>query len=289
MFPYDLHTHSSFSDGDFNLETLFKRATQAKLKGVVVTDHNQTEHISKALSLAKRDNLWTCQGTELTNSYRGIDIHILGYSLAFDFERLNRGIVTIQKGYNERAEKIIKKLSKIGIEVDYQKIRSNKPAPVIFRYDIAKAIASHYRYSIGQARKLIGRLGPAWEPYGRWVPAPAQAVELIHRSNGIAVLAHPGDIKRSTLTAGQVKPLVNELIATLARRGLDGLEVCHPSHSATDRKRFSALAERFQLVKTGGSDWHGEIHHPDIAMGQCGTTDGEFELFHRYLQKKSRQ
>jgi len=286
MYPYDLHCHSSFSDGDFDVSKVIQKAKEAGLKGLAITDHNVIDHIKLAETESEKAGLTNVEGVEITSSFQSIDIHILGYSLGFDLRRLQQILKPIQDGYNERARIIIRKLKQsIGIELDFDSLVASRPAGVVFRYNIAQAIDQKQNIPLNEAQRLIGRNGPAWEPYGEWVPKPEQVVEGIHKANGIAVIAHPGDIKRSGHNPQLLKKNVTELITTLVKVGLDGIEVRHSSHGTEEEQYFGSLAQKYDLIESGGSDWHGEIHHPEIAMGMSGLTQSEFDHFVDQLRR----
>ncbi|MFY9484644.1 MAG: PHP domain-containing protein [Patescibacteria group bacterium] len=288
MYPYDLHCHSDYSDGDYNVTTVFERAKKAGLKGVVLTDHNSIGHFDQAISEAARLGLWTCQGIEITSQHQGIDIHILGYSKKFEGGLLAEAIEPIRKGYEQRAIKIVEKLKRhTDYTIDFNKLLKRRQGKLVTRYNIVQELMTRHDLDLKEAQKLIGRSGPAWLPYGDWVPKPQQVVDLIHRAGGIAVLGHPGDVKRSSHNTEQVKEIVVSLVKQLTVGGLDGLEVRHSSHSKSDVTHFIELAKSHNLAITGGSDWHGEIHHPEISLGQTGLVEDEFTGFLTYLDKKA--
>lgn len=281
MYFYDLQIHSIHSDGDWPPEKVFSLAQKNKLKGIVITDHNVIEAWSMIDELSNKFRIWTCQGVEISASFKKDDIHILGYSHNFKKDIIEEGLRETIEGYNTRTQAILSKLK----DLDYTKLQFSDLEPrknCYFKYDLARNIVNkEKKFSLAEIQKTINRGGLAFVPYGDWASKPWEAVDLIHKAGGIAVFAHPGEIRSDNPKEAQEK--FSELFLILLEHNLNGIEVSYPTHSHKQEKYFRQLAKKHNLLITGGSDWHGRFSKPEIQMGQAGLTEEEFKNFCHYL------
>lgn len=272
-FFADLHLHSYHSDGDDSPSSIMKQAKRSGLKAVTLTDHNTLNGINEAKTEAKKLGLLFLEGIEVSCSYKGMDIHIIGLSKKFNRSTLVEGLKKTVQGYNERIKAMVDKLNKLNQvpQINYRELlRSKGRNPILTKYDIVRRVK--------KAGPLVSHRGdPAYVPYGDWAPMPIEAIKLIHKANGIAFIAHPGALERSPFPERKTSLLVNQLIPQLAKAGLDGIESRHSKHSAADEKHFKRLATKLNLISGGGSDSHGRTHHPDRKIGGAGATEQEFE------------
>ncbi|MBI4415330.1 MAG: PHP domain-containing protein [Candidatus Kerfeldbacteria bacterium] len=281
MFPYDLQIHTNQSDGDYSLDTVIQKAKRAKLKGVVITDHNVAGTIDANIQAATAAGLSTCGGVEISAKFGGIEVHVLGYARAFARGVLERGLAKTLTGYNVRSQAMVAKINRSGLaHLSFTKIRRRKGSGTcVVKYDIAQVLGPLIHRAPRDAQRLLDRGGPFFIPYGTWAMSPTQAVRLIHRAGGIAVISHPGETQRKM---GSIN--FRKLFAAVRQVGIDGLEVNSSKHSRAERAQFATLARQYQLVVTGGSDWHGEGHHPEIALGSGGLTERQFKAFIKHLE-----
>jgi predicted metal-dependent phosphoesterase TrpH len=144
-----------------------------------------------------------------------------------------------------RAQRIVERLNALGIPIRMEAVLKESDGGAVGRPHVARAmIAGGWVVDLREAfDKFLGNGRSAF--VGKERLSMSDAIAMIHRADGLAILAHPAH-------AG-----TRERVAALVAEGLDGLEVLHPSHSWDDSQRLDALATEFTLVRSGGSDWHG--------------------------------
>jgi predicted metal-dependent phosphoesterase TrpH len=249
----DLHLHSNYSDGQDNLDKLFRLVTKTKIAVFSVTDHNYIHKLSEnLLHKIKKGGVKFIQGVEVSSfdNKTGTSFHILGYSEEFDTHRLNVGLDKTMKGYNDRAKKIIKKLNNKyrGLNLDYFDLKKRNPEVYISRNTIAVELKKFLK-----SKATIKELSREAfvEEESDWMLSPLEAINLITDSCGIAVLAHPG-----RLFSKDQKKFENTL-KSFKRFGLKGIEVYNPKHTKEEVSGLLRLSRKYKLLATAGSDWHG--------------------------------
>jgi predicted metal-dependent phosphoesterase TrpH len=239
----DLHAHTYFSDGLLSPEELVERAIQRQLAAIAITDHDSVEGLPRARAAAGAQ-LEVVPGIEISSAAEEQDLHILGYYLDPDHPPLLQRLVSFQADRRARAREIIGRLAGQGIALDADAMLAAAGPGVVGRPHVAAAlIAGGHVGDMDEAfRRYLGMRGSAYVP--RPAFRPEEAIALIHAANGISVLAHPG-------------PAVSDaLFERLVQGGLRGVEVWHPLHGSALVRRYHTLAQRHDLVETGGSDFH---------------------------------
>jgi len=287
-YPVDLHQHTSYSpDAQYTPDELFCIAKEKGMHAIVATEHNVVRGIPDAIAASKKYGVKTVQGIEISTKHSKADVHVLGYSRAFNLALLHERTRATRKGYTERSRVIAEKINDAGIaKVDFTILEQQFKDSYVVKPQIAKVIAEQRGIEYAKALKFVERGGPGYVPYGDWAMTPHQAVDLIHQANGIAVLAHPGDFytTRSSEEPMQARKTLHALVAELVLEyQLDGLEVYYSKHEPTWCKEFLKLAEQYSILITGGSDYHGPAFTPNIAMGDGGISIKQFENFYRQL------
>jgi len=247
----DLHTHTVFSDGHLTPEALVEYAVRKGLAAVAITDHDSIEAFERAHVAAAR-RLEMVPGVEISSAVDGLDIHILGYFLDPEHEPLHRRLQAFQLERRRRAAQILDRLAALGVRLDVDEIFAAAGPGVVGRPHVAAALVrSGAAVNMDDAfRRFLGAHGAAFVP--RPAFHPQEAIALVHAANGVSVLAHPGP------------QLLDVVIERLVDVGLRGIEVWHPQHTPTTIRRYRALAERLDLVETGGSDFHGPMQGTDL-------------------------
>ncbi|MBX3173088.1 MAG: PHP domain-containing protein [Gemmatimonadaceae bacterium] len=243
----DLHAHSTASDGALPPTEAVAAAHAAGLRAFALTDHDTLAGIPEAQAKADALGLELIAGVELSVHHGEDEFHLLGLHVR-DVEPLQQSLETIRGHRRTRAEEMVLRLQSAGIDVTMEAVLAQAGTGAIGRPHVARAMvaAGHVR----DIREAFDR----WLAYGKAAYVDKQRLDvadgiaMVHRTGGIAVIAHLG----SDGTRALVEALVPE--------GLDGIEVRHPSHSREDEQRLTALTEHFGLVKSGGSDWHGAMH-----------------------------
>lgn len=240
----DLHTHSTASDGSRAPADVVREAQRAGLAAVALTDHDTVAGIEEARAAGREQGVRVISGVELSAVEDDAETHVLGLHLA-DTAMLERDLTALRAMRLARAERIVTRLNELGVRIELADVLEQAAGGAIGRPHIARALMSHgWATDVRDAfDRYLGNGRPAFVPKDRL--AVSDAIAMIHRAGGLAVLAHPG-------ASG-----TRQRIETLAKSGLDGVEVRHPSHGAEDIARLTALVDYFGLVPSGGSDWHG--------------------------------
>ncbi|MDP2933077.1 MAG: PHP domain-containing protein, partial [bacterium] len=282
---------SDFSDGDWSPETVAKKAKQAGLKGVVLTDHNTINGSEEALAACKKMDILSFEGIEISCAYKTIDIHMVGMARQFKRDILSAGLKSVVAGNNGRVKQMTGKINALKQFpiIDYNALLQKKgPGSALMKYDILREIKKLQPGFIpSQLTPLLQRGGKTYVPYGDWAMHPTDAVELIHKAGGIAVLAHPGAVERSGHDKLTTEKYVDELILDLVKKGLDGIEARYSKYSPEQEQKFLNTAGQLGLLVSGGSDWHGEYHHPEIELGSAGVMETEFQKITDKIDQQS--
>ncbi len=248
----DLHIHSTFSDGTLSPAEVVNLACRKGLTAIALTDHDTMAGIKPAIAAAAEMALEVVPGLEISVLHNGISLHLLGYLMDAADPGLNRVLAALQKGRDERNAAIVNRLLDLGIAVSPEDLlrvsqTGQTGRPHIARVMVEKGIV---RTILQAFEQYLGRGGLAYA--SRPVLDAAEAIGVLRQAGGISVLAHPLQIDASL---ERLPALLNDLVPL----GLDGLEGYYPTHSAKVRRKLRAAAERYGLVVTGGSDFHGDI------------------------------
>lgn len=245
----DLHLHTAFSDGILDPVDLVEKAYQRGVRILSVTDHDCLAGLSAAEGKARSFGMLFVPGVELNTHGEGEEVHILGYGFDLDNQVLKEALAHQRRDREVRFKKMLEKLNGLGFNLTEASIRRHaKPGSSVGRPHLALALIE---------KRAVGAVSEAFEKYlkkGRpgWAPrkhmTPKEAIHLILQAGGIPVLAHPA---RGGLNT----------VPTLVEWGLKGIEVYYPSHTPVQTKEFAYLADRYHLIKTAGSDYHGINPH----------------------------
>jgi 3',5'-nucleoside bisphosphate phosphatase len=248
---YDLHTHSTRSDGTLPPAEVMSLAARRDVAGVALTDHDTFEGLSEAAAAADGFGLDLVPGIEFSAEHDGASLHILGYWVDPDDPAVNEELDRLTATRFRRGELIVEKLQELGYDVDFERVREIAGGRTIARPHVAQAMveAGIVATETEAFERYISDDGPAYVP--KHALDPMDALRLIRAAGGACVLAHPGMWKGN----GSVP---EELIERMASGGMVGLEVWHPDHDEAARERYAALADRLHLVATSASDCHGE-------------------------------
>lgn len=242
----DLHLHSTCSDGTSTPREVVRRAAEAGLSVISLTDHDSTEGVAEAQDEGARLGIEVVPGTELSARNDGTDVHILGYFIDPDHPDLISWLDTFRQARLQRAERIVSKLNRMGLRVPLEQVLSRAGPGAIGRPHIADVMVEEgLVFSVDEAfHKYLGYSKPAY--VDKYSQSPARAIQVIRAAGGLACLAHPGLYRR------------DEMIPDMVSAGLDGIEVRHTKHNASQVARYSKIASENNLLCTGGSDCHGD-------------------------------
>ena len=246
----DLHVHSSASDGTDPPAEVMRRAAQAGLDVVALTDHDTVAGHAEARAAAGPVTL--LPGMELSGRLDGRSLHMLAYIFDADQPELSAELTRIRDDRVLRARAMVDRLAELGVDVSWEQVAAIAGQAVVGRPHIARAMADSGAIATPReafTRDWIADGGRAY--VGRYALDPVRAIGLVRAAGGVTVLAHP--------RAGRDTWVTNEQISGLAAVGLAGLEVFHPDQSEAERARLIALAHDLGLAATGGSDDHGSL------------------------------
>ena len=279
----DLHIHTTASDGTFTPQEILSRAQQLGLKAIAITDHDTVAGSKEALRSGIPPSLKFLTGVEISATpppfYPGSgSFHLLGYSIRLDDPKLNGTLEKLQQARKNRNPTIISRLNEFGISITLDEVRKVAGEGQLGRPHIAKLMVKKGAVaSIDEAfDRFLGNGKPAYVDKQR--VECFKAIEIIQDAGGVPVLAHPG------LLDYQTENQLDELIGKLKKAGIQGVEVYYSGHTPDQTRLYAALAQRHDLLMTGGSDFHGAIQ-PEIKMGSGqGDLIVPYELFKKLIQ-----
>lgn len=251
----DLQVHSTASDGALAPAAVVQAAAEAGLYAIALTDHDSVEGLPEANDAGARLGVRIVPGVELSTHFEGEELHLLGLHLA-NLDAMRAALTEFQGQRVQRAERIVATLNAHGIPVTMEAVLAEAGTGAVGRPHIARAmLAGGWVREFREAfDKWIGWGRPAY--MAKETFDVADAIALVHRAGGLAVWAHPGELATPAR------------IARLAERGLDSVEVLHPSHPPYLVQRLVDYTEKAGLLPSGGSDWHGTQEGPRKLGGQ---------------------
>lgn len=258
MNSIDLHCHTNASDGLLPPAEVVAYAARLGLETIAITDHDTVDGIAEALDAAARWGIEVIPGVEINTDVPEGEVHILGYFFHDGWRDAELGTLLrrIEAGRVVRAQKMVQKLAELGAPLSFQRVRELAGGEIIGRLHVAMALveAGHVATRREAFERYIDRHGPAYAE--RFKLSPAEACQAITCAGGLPVLAHPlGDMTDGVAAIADLEAQLTALCAA----GLVGLEAYYPRHTAAMTDQLLALARRFDLIPTGGSDYHGPL------------------------------
>ncbi|MDJ0805935.1 MAG: PHP domain-containing protein [Gammaproteobacteria bacterium] len=270
---YDLHNHSTASDGTLSPSDLVGLAARSGVRVLALTDHDSTEGVAEALRAAQTKQITLIAGVEISVTWNQQTIHLVGLNLDVGNERLQRGLAGLRAFRDERAREIGSRLEKAGIPEAFEGARAFSNGSLISRTHFARHLVQ-----VGAAedeRKVFKHFlvnGKPGHVPGRWASLE-EAVGWIHAAGGQAVIAHPA---RYRMTRSKLRRLLQEFLEL----GGDAIEVVSGSHSRDDYFVMAKHAREFGLLASAGSDFHSP-ETPWIVLGRLPMLpDGCLPIWH---------
>lgn len=278
----DLHIHSTASDGTLSPLEIISLAHSLKIGAIAITDHDTIDGSKEAFTLDIPPSLKLLAGVEISVSsnpslsYAG-SFHMLGYSIRLDDPFLNRTLDMLQDARKNRNPRIVNRLNNLGIDLSLKDVADEFGEGQLGRPHIAQLMVKRgFVKSINEAfDKYLGTGRPAY--IDKYRLDCGRAIEIILAAGGIPVLAHPFflDIEN--------KNRFENFIVKLKELGLKGIEAYYPEHSPDLTAFYAEIANRYDLLITGGTDFHGFIK-PDIKMGSGrGDLFVPYELYEKLI------
>ncbi|HEU5217301.1 MAG TPA: PHP domain-containing protein [Gemmatimonadales bacterium] len=242
----DLHMHSTASDGVLPPGAVVRRAAEMGLRAIALTDHDTVGGVAEAQAEGERLGVRVVSGCEFSTSAPWGEMHVLGYFLPVDDPGLNEFLSRCRGDRVRRAREMVQGLQAWGVDVSFEDVVTEANGAAIGRPHLARVLVRRGKVSSVENafREWLGRGRPAY--VDKVLPTFREVADLVHSVGGIVSAAHLKERgTRAVLTA-------------FREEGLDAVETRHPGHSGEVRARLTALAAALGLLRTGGSDWHGE-------------------------------
>ena len=272
MKRIDLHVHTTASDSTASPAEAVRLAKEAGLSAIAITDHDTVSGYAEAAEAGKKYGVEVVPGIEISTKY-GRAVHILGYYSDPDSDKLAPVLEWVVHDRDERNRKMAELMAADGLPVSYEEMHRRfgtvigRPhfAEVLVELGLAKDIRDAFDRYVEKGQKYY---------LPRNFLSIERSIEIIREAGGVPVLAHPFQYKLDD--AG-----LRELIEHCMESGLQGMECRYSGYSVEQSKYLGCLAEKYGLIKTGGSDFHGDNkRHISI-----GTGTGHLEVPYKYLEK----
>ena len=262
----DLHIHSQRSDGTDSIDDLLKKVNKSKIKKIAITDHDTTNGLEEIISKGNQMGIEVIPGIEISSFdfKRNRQVHILGYNFNIPDIYLEKFTSPIRIQRKKTAIEMVNRIIKAGYKISYERVYEiNNGCTDIFKTHIMHALceAGYCEKMFDDSykklfKKIFSDNGIASIKLN--YPCAKDAIQAIKKANGIAVLAHPGLYKNI------------ELIPELVKYRLDGIEVYHPGHNLSQIETLEEIADALDLIKTGGTDYHGGYSARNLKVGDFG-------------------
>lgn len=262
----DLHVHTHYSDGDHSPEFIVNLAKKQGLKAVSVTDHDTTKGIKEALEAAGRYGLEVLPGIEISANYNRTSVHILGFFKADEnlYERLETIESALKKSQDARTQRTLLSAEKCQAE-GFKVTPANLKSAAEKSAYISRSHLALFLYETGQVQSvnealfLTGKGGVAYVPY-LYTPSTKEAISMIVDNGGVAFVSHPNGLLKKI----NFEDFLKEQIGY----GLSGIEVYSSKHTKEQEEGFIALAQKYNILMSGGTDYHGNKLKPQIELGK---------------------
>lgn len=255
---FDLHIHTTCSDGIFTPEQVVDIAKSKKVAGIAITDHDTVAGLDPAIRYSKiLSNIIVIPGIEFGCIYKDEEVHILGYFIDYKSSILIELTKKLRDSRVTRGIQMIEKINTLGMQLSLEDVKEFVEEGYIGRPHVARAMVNRgYVNSINEAfERYLNRGKPGYVE--REALTLCETINLIHKVNGIAVLAHPGLLNNNP-----------KIIDHCIEMGIDGLEAIHSKHSKNDVVSILDICKKNDLIITGGSDFHGKKISNDYLLGK---------------------
>ncbi len=262
MSQADFHTHSTVSDGRLAPAELVRLAASKGVKLMALTDHDNTAGLEEARASGEACGVKVVAGVEISADYEPGTMHILGLGIRPEVPGLQQKLAWLQEARRTRNPRVAARLKELGVEVSLEQVERLAGGGQVGRPHFAQAIID-----LGKARdfeeafsKFLAKGAPAYIPKARL--SPQDSIAAIHLAGGVAVLAHPVQLKLG-------REELDALLGRLKAAGLDALEAWHSDHAPADTDFYVRMAHKHGLGLSGGSDYHG-IPGRKVELGEPG-------------------
>jgi hypothetical protein len=256
----DLHSHTTASDGTLTPRQLLRHAREVGLSALGIADHDTIGGLEEGELASREEGVELVPCIEISVDYPQGEFHLLGYYVDWREEAFRSRIQYLQDNRVNRNATMLRKIREAGLDVTWEEIVAESGGGQVGRPHMARALLKKgYVESVQDAfDRYLADGKPLHVPKVKL--SPAEAIELVHSAGGVAVLAHPKYMEFPTEEG------LAEEVGRLKDAGLDGLECYYSQHSEEETAQYLGLAERFDLLVTAGSDFHGSTK-PDVPLG----------------------
>lgn len=268
----DLHIHSFYSDGTNSPEELVKLAKENNVSVIAMADHDTIEGVEELLLEANRNNILAVPATEISTSIAGVRIHILGYNIDLKNMALQKFFKDISYARTENTRQILNKLNTLkSLKYSWEDVLNHNIgknwicSSHVYESMKKDGIYLDWKEWPGFYDKYFSKNSIAYIDIDGFTAK--DAIDIILKAGGLPVVAHPkliGD---------------DSQILKLIKFGIKGIEVYYPAHDYNDIKKYYEIAKKYDLMITGGTDWHGELTKWDVTIGEYGLSSEEFNKF----------
>lgn len=267
----DLHVHSTASDGRLSPAAVVERAATVGLGAVALTDHDTLAGVADAIRAGQRWGIRVVAGCEFSAAAPWGEMHVLGYFLPAESPELEAFLARCRADRVRRGREMVDRLNRLGVDLEFEDVLRHAGGGAVGRPHVARAIVSQGAAAhVGEAfDRYIGRGRPAFVE--KVLPSFPEVAAVVHAARGLVSIAHLKD--RGT----------RSFIERLKSEGLDAVETRHPSHDGEVRSRLTDIALRLDLLRSGGSDWHGDPE-PGMTHGALGSQEVPSEWLERLEQ-----
>lgn len=276
----DLHTHTNASDADIHLspEKLVKLAYENNIKAIAVTDHDSVASVEKAIKAGEKIGVEIVPGSLELSTFEGeLEPHILGYYLDYKNSGLVDSLKNQIKGRDKRSRLIVEKFNAAGANLNFDELRKKTKSAYVAKYHIAlELVKQGFIDNIFEVFKETDKGGFAYVPYSatkEYLFGVESGIKLLRKYDAVTVWAHPGNLK---LDKKEERKFLEDMI----KWGLQGIEAYSRRHTAEQMKHYESLANEYDLLMTGGTDFHGLIKGKLV-----GTWDGSFKVPYNILEE----
>ncbi|MBM7573312.1 PHP domain-containing protein [Aquibacillus albus] len=270
----DLHCHTKISDNSFSTEEVILQAKQQGVTHLAITDHDTTIGLQLAIEIGKEQGVEIIPGIEISayDFKRNRRAHILGLYVTPGHDAIYQLCQPLIEKRHQASYEMVRKLIEAGYSISWEEVSLHcEGGTGVYKQHIMHALLEKgYTNEIFGAlyKKLFSRGGPGHEPGIAYVPITYidvfDAIRVIKAAGGIPVLAHPGQFDNFSA------------VSELVEAGLKGIEINHPLHNHENRVRALEIANEYQLIKTGGSDFHGLYSDTQSTLGSETTEEDWF-------------
>ncbi|MCI8608544.1 MAG: PHP domain-containing protein [Firmicutes bacterium] len=259
-YKVDYHVHSWCSDGVMKPTDLVRKYHDEEYDIISITDHDGIDGVKEAMIAGEALRMQVIAGVELAVSYEDKELHLLGYRFDPDNEPLNQKMEELKRYRRTRNEKLLKALQDMGYDLTEEDLIQRPGQTYIGKPNFARALARKGYIRNPKDAFAPGKLleSEAIKAIPRQKISAEEAIDLLRNAGGITVLAHPAKIKKlGSRDSEAYWKNFEELLCSLKKLGLKGLECYYPTHTHEETLRFVDLAAKYHLHITEGSDFHG--------------------------------